>query len=450
MKREISKKLATWKTSKNRLPLILSGARQVGKTYILKDFGQKHFKNFHYLNFEDRKDLGLIFEQDFEVKRIVAELELKLKTTIDIEHDLLIFDEIQNSPNALTSLKYFAENLPKLAVCAAGSLLGVTLSEASFPVGKVDRLWLGPLNFKEFLLGIGADKELAVLEEACQTKSMSKFVHKTLWEKFNLFAVVGGLPAAVKIFSDNDENLAKALESVRNVQNNLIKDYLADVAKHSGKVNALHIQLVLESIPTQLGKNLDAGMKKYLFKDVIPGKKGYANFHGPISWLEKAGLVYKLKICNQPSFPLDAYSKDNVFKLYLFDTGLLGALSGIPISVMYQDQYGQAKGALAENVVLQLMLKDANHQIYSWQQNTSEIEFLRMLGDEIVPVEVKASFRTKAKSLMSYVRRYGQGKAVVLSNNVLNIDTAETVLNVPTYLAGDLERLVEGEESLRL
>lgn len=455
MQREISHKILLWSQSSNRKPLLLLGARQVGKTHALNIFAKEGvsnnlFKNSHYFNFEEEgQKLAEIFEPDLSPERIISELSLRSGTNITTD-DFIIFDEIQASPNALNSLKYFAEKMPDLCLAAAGSLLGLQLSETSFPVGKVDRLWLGPLTFREFLAGIEDEAAVKAYDEAVSSKKSTPFVHSLLWEKFRLFSALGGLPEVVNTYNENSGSLVSALEKARQVQTSLLKDYYADIAKHSGKNNSMHIQAVFENIPSQLGQNLEEGAKKFKFGSVLPKKRGFAELQGPIKWLIRAGLVYQVKITKQAEFPLETFCKESIFKLYIFDVGLLGALSKIPIERIYQNDYGQSKGVFAENVVLQLLVKDEDHAIYCWNKNTAEIEFLTVVKNSLLPVEVKASHRTRSKSLKSYLSHHknlNEGhEAVIFSSNSLarneRPEDKNNILRLPSYLAGNLEEFL--------
>ena len=265
MKRHILDQLLAWKGSTNRKPLLLSGARQVGKTHILKEFGAKHFLSSRYLNFEEKKGLCHIFQPDLDVDRILNELDLLFREELSPD-TLIIFDEIQACPQALNSLKYFSETRANFFLVAAGSLLGVQVSDQSFPVGKIDRLWLGAMKFSEFLLGAVGEKEFSAYQDLLRTKQSTPFIHNLLWNQFKLYSAVGGLPAAINAFRKELPSLQAALSAAREVQNNLLKDYLSDIVKHSGKENGLHVQTVFENIPSQLGRSLEGGAKKICFQ----------------------------------------------------------------------------------------------------------------------------------------------------------------------------------------
>ena len=374
MKREIMPKLQHMASSKGRKPSLLNGARQVGKTTILEAFGQANFANTHYLNFEENFSIHQIFATDLSPQKIIQQLEFYLNSSINVSDDLLLLDEIQACPKALTSLKYFCEKLPELAVCAAGSLLGVQLNESSFPVGKVDILHLYPMNFNEFLMALDDQRSLAVLNELTANSQIPNIIHDHLWQLLKIYFIIGGLPEVVSIYLQNKENLLQAMQEVRDKQNILITAYYADFAKHSGKINSMHINRVWRSIPEQLARTQDGNSTRYKFKGVIPGVSRYSGFVGPIDWLDAAGLIIKVPICYSGQLPLSAYTKENIFKLYCFDVGILGALSNLPPAAIMEYDYGTYKGYFAENFVAQELLAK-NTQLYSWMEGAAEVNF---------------------------------------------------------------------------
>lgn len=441
--REILSTLNTWMEKKRRLPLLLSGARQVGKTSILKRFGETRFQNTVYLNFEKQIELHAIFEGDLNPSSLLKEIELRVNKKITPKETLLIFDEVQAAPQALTSLKYFAEELPELCVCAAGSLLGVALADSSFPVGKVDRMWVGPLKFGEFLQAVDQSLLYEAYERAKIERAVSRNTHALLMEQYRLFTTLGGLPGVIEEFLYNQsEGLQTALTRAREKQVGILKDYQDDITKHSGKIRAFDITKVLESIPQQLGRSLDLGAKKYIFKGVLPGKSSWETLSSPIEWLLRAGLIYKVEIVNEAALPLSSYASDNRFKLYFFDAGLLGALADLPIGQLYLDRYGTAKGVFAENVALQLLVTDSKHGIYCWEKNQAEVEFVTSSEHGVLPIEVKASHRTRAKSLDSYIKRYRPSMAIVLADTILRFDRERRIQFLGNYFAEGIRELV--------
>ncbi len=441
MYRYIINELIVWKKKPTRAPLIIKGARQIGKTHILKEFGQKEFPVYHYLNFEEDKELAKIFIKDLKPQRILSDLSFYLNRPVDPDHDLLIFDEIQSCENALTSLKYFAEELPQMKLCSAGSLLGINLGEGSFPVGKVEFLNMFPMSFFEFLNAVEGRRSLDIMNKLQKGDELPEVVHDHLWDQFKNYLVVGGLPKGVQAFVDNQDDLFTAFQNVRAIQKNLALTYLADMAKHCGKLNAMHIERVWKNIPEQLARNQDGSAGKYKFKEVIPGIKGYLRLSGPLDWLEKAGLTIRVKITSQALLPFSAYTKENIFKLYLFDVGMLGALSDLPPKTILDYDYGTYKGFFAENFVAQEFKTAGVDSLYSWNEKTAEMEFLREVDGKIIPVEIKSGWRTQTKSLKVFLERYHPPYAAVMSAHPLKINPSSRIHRYPLYLASCFPRL---------
>ena len=436
MNRKISEKLVIWKNSKTRKPLILYGARQVGKTYILKNFGNTQFRKVFYLNLEEKRDeLNKLFSAGLTSRDIINRIEVMFQEKVNIALDLVIFDEIQESPRALTSLKYFSETMNELAVCCAGSHLGLALHEDSFPVGQVDMLHLFPLDFEEFL-GEENPQLAAILSGTDDYAKIDDFLHARLWNSLKTYYVTGGLPAAVKCYIDRRESLADAFNGVRTIQKTLITGYTSDFAKHAGKENANHIHRIFDSIPVQLSRAIDSSAKKYTFKGIIPKKTKYESFAGPIDWLAKSGLVIKVPVLEMPSIPLRAFVKENTFKLYLFDIGILGAMLDLPPGTLIDQDYGLYKGFFAENFVAQEFVASGAGELYAWAHRTSEVEFIRVLNDTVVPVEVKSGLRTRAKSLAAYAQRYAPSRMITISGR--SFHKGKLVINYPLYLAGKI------------
>ncbi len=442
MKRTAMGKLLEWKASSERKPLILQGARQVGKTWLLKEFGEKNFRALHILNFEKQPSFAKIFAENLSPKVIISELELLLKKEIVPESDLIVFDEIQEVPRALTSLKYFAEESPHCFVAAAGSLLGLHLASASFPVGKVEMLELFPLSFDEFLDGIGEHMLVDSLKRLSsgplpRNCEISEAAHGAFWEHFKNYLVVGGMPEAVSIFAKQRTNsLHAAFRAARDKQELLVKAYFSDIAKHSGKVNAMHVERVLRSVPAQMAAGVETQLPKYVFKDVIPGMRGYERMAPAIDWLQKAGLILRLPIANSGELPFLAHSSENFFKLALFDVGILGALVGLPPQAILQYSFGSYKGYFAENFVLQQFFAAGLQNLVCWREGTSEVEFLTVSEQgAVIPIEVKAGLKTKAKSLTTFRQRYMPPYSLLLSG-VLGRHEQNGVCRWPIYAAG--------------
>jgi len=435
MKRYIHDQLVRWKNKKDRKPLLLKGARQVGKTYSLKAFGAEAFPAFHYLNFEEHKGIHTIFKQDFDPSRILNELSLYLHKQIDAKQDLLIFDEIQECPDAIASLKYFQEQEPGLAICAAGSLLGIHLGEGSFPVGYVEFLDMHPMCFEEFLSGVGEDQLFNLLNNLKLNKSISEIAHSRLWDQLKIYFVTGGLPEIVDGYRDNKDNLFESLKMVREKQRNLFLQYLADMAKHAGKQNSMHIGQTWRAVPAQLARELDGSAAKFKFKNVVPGIKRYDKLAGPINWLLNAGLIIKVSIVNSGQIPFSAYTKENTFKLFLFDIGMLGAISDLPPKAILDYDYGTYKGYFAENFVAQEFICSGVNELHSWAEKTAEVEFLREIDGDVLPVEVKSGGVTQAKSLKVFAKKYNPKYRTIMSAKGLQIDTKNKVHHYPLYLA---------------
>ncbi len=444
MERIIEEKLLKWKRKTNRKPLILKGARQVGKTYSLLEFGKKHFKNFHYFNFEESQELNDIFEFDLNPERILKELSLFKEEKIDIEKDLIIFDEIQFSPKALTSLKYFFENFPNSYIISAGSLLGIKMKEniSSFPVGKVEFLDMYPMNFYEFISETESKEISEIYDSFKLDDKLSEFIHKKLWNALKDYFVIGGLPEIVLFFSRNKNYDYETFETIRELQRNILLGYESDIAKYSGRINSMNIIRVLKNIPSQLSKEINGSLRRYKFKGVIPGKKGYASLSSIIDWLINSGLVLKEHIVKNAQYPLEAQVKENMFKLYLFDIGLLGFLSGLEPDVIIKMNFGNYKGYFAENFVMQELVSYGFENLYAWHGRESEIEFLLQYKGEIIPLEVKSGDNLRAKSFTIYKRKYKPKIAIKLSSKKPAIHKDGTI-NLPLYFAGKIKDIIE-------
>lgn len=431
MRRLLLTKLLAWKEKPDRKPLLLKGARQVGKTTLLHQFGKKAFRTTHVLNFEKEPELSKIFEKSLDPSYLLTEIAFRLGHAIDRAHDLLILDEIQACPRALTSLKYFQEEAPEMAVAAAGSLLGIYLTPVSFPVGKVDVMTLYPMSFEEFLLALGEEQLFDYLESYQLNTPFSETAHQKLFRLLIHYFIVGGLPEVVKVFRDNHEDLFVAFEKVRTKQNDLIFTYLGDMAKHSGKINAMHIARVWEAVPTQLADTHDGSGAKFKFKGVLPGIDRYSRLAGAIDWLQAANLIIKVPIVNAGHLPFAAHATEGVFKLYLFDVGLLGAMAKLSPQVIHKYDYGSYKGYFAENYIAQALLAGHFDALYSWQEKLNEVEFLSEDDGQAIPVEVKSGHITKSKSADLFVEKYHSPYKIILSAN--NFSLSPTAKRYPLY-----------------
>ena len=433
MKRNLYKKLLDWKSKKNRMPLILIGARQVGKTYLINMFGKNEYNDIHIFNFQEKPSLHNIFKKDFDPKRILDELSISQRKDINIKSDFVFFDEVQECDQAITSLKYFNEVLPELHISAAGSLLGIKYNSSSFPVGKVEIYYLYPMNFHEFLMASSDKISNNLYNEINRLES----AHNLLWDYARQYFYVGGMPKAVESWFSN-KGINQKIETVRKIQNDILLGYEKDFAKHSGKINAIQIGRLFNNIPVQLSNVYDASAKRFKFKGAIPGKKNYLQLADTISWLENAGLIYKVFIVDsRPQIPLKSLIKRNKFKLFLFDIGMLGAMLELSYNDIFNQNYGTTKGFFAENYVACELKACGYKSLYSWTQSKSEIEFLVVDNQSnIIPVEVKSGLRTKSKSLKSYIERYEPEKTIKLVGKAGGTNPVNIVL--PLYYAGNI------------
>ena len=428
MKREFEHTLIEWKMQNERKPLLLQGVRQVGKTYSLERFGKEHFAHFLLLDFAENAELQKLFEPNLDPQRIIQDICIHFDVDISLDDTLLIFDEIQLCPNALASLKYLYKEFPCAYICASGSLLGLGLSVANFPVGKVQREFLYPMSFFEFLAGIGETRILKVLIAQKADTVMSVLMHEKADALLREYFITGGLPEVVNVYRKNRSNLNIAYRKVRKLQRDLVASYLDDIAKHSGNLKALRIAAVYRNIPDQLAKE-NKNSRKFVFKGVLPKESNYATLEGPIEWLSQAGLVHRVPICNKCQLPLSAYTKANSFVLYLFDVGILGAMLGLDPVVLRNFDFGQFKGYMAENFVLLEFMAVGMPPIYSWRENTAEIEFLLHLEGDVIPVEVKSRLNTKAKSLRVFQEKYTPSRSLLLSRLPKNCNNRRRCYN---------------------
>lgn len=397
MKRNAIKELYEWKENNGRKPLVILGARQVGKTWLMKEFGKEAYKKCAYVNFEDNDDLRGLFEHDFDIQRIIANLQWATDVTID-EDTLIILDEIQEAPRGITALKYFQEKAPQYHVIAAGSLLGIAMHKNdSFPVGKVDFMNLYPLSFYEFLNAIGEKKMVDLLQAKDWT--MLTMVRAKFEERLRQYYFVGGMPAAVLAFV-NDGDLNK----VRTIQKSIIEAYERDFSKHAPAIEVPRIRMVWHSIPSQLSKE----NRKFIYGMIKEGARA-KDFELAIEWLKAAGLIYKVNRCKKAQLPLAAYEDFSAFKMFLSDIGLMGAMSNIPVQSLLNGNmlFSDFNGALTEQFVLQQMKTNQSLSIYYWSADNSrgEIDFLVQQEEKVIPIEVKAEENLQAKSLRMFVER---------------------------------------------
>lgn len=424
MERSAMAKLMQWKNRKNRKPLIIKGARQVGKTWLMKEFGKLCFKNTVYINFDHNSRMKDLFEQDYDMERILMALNIESGVKISAEDTLIIFDEIQENPAAIASLKYFCENAAEYAVVAAGSLLGVAIHKGvSFPVGKVDTLNLYPLSFREFLLAAGQEG-LAELLNSEDYVLMNSFRDKYIdWLK--RYYYIGGMPEAVYSFVQN-----KDFGEAREIQNAIIELYENDFSKHMAENELPRIRMVWNSIPMQLAKE----NKKFFFGQIKEGARA-KDFEIAIEWLLDCRLIYKVYRVSKPAMPLKAYMEFPAFKLYMLDVGLLGALSDLDAKSILEKNavFTEFKGAMTEQYVLQQLVSDTEYApyYYSPEKSQVEIDFMVQKESDIVPIEVKAEENLRAKSLKVYCEKYKPAYAVRTSMS--DYRKQEWMCNIPLW-----------------
>jgi len=436
VKRQIETKLIRWKNKKNRKPLLLQGARQVGKTYVLQNFAKSQFVNSHYFDLEELKtDLSSIFnDSPLDPKQLIDKLSFVSGKSINIKKDILILDEIQAIPRAITALKYFSQHMSDLAVAAAGSNLGVAHSDEPFPVGKVEILHMHPMNFEEFLSGTAEEIALSFLKNF-KGENIDNIYHRRLFELLKTYFVTGGMPEVIGQYMEKKDEPLEAFRAVRQLQKQLLFHYESDFSKYAGSTNSRHIERVFRAIPLQLSNMQDKKSKKFKFKDVISkGYRSYEDLADSIDWLIKAGLALKVNTNLHPSTPVMAGAKESSFKLFLLDVGLLGAMTNLnPERIMRYD-YGSYKGYFAENFVLQELYSYKLNKIVTWSGKTSEIEFVLEIDGNIIPVEVKSGFNTKAKSLQAFINKYNPVYSVKFTGNKFGCDKQKRIFNYPLYM----------------
>ena len=422
MKRDLYKSLVSWKNAPNRKPLILQGARQVGKTWLMKEFGKNEFEHVVYLNFEGSERLKSLFVPDFDVKRILSIIEIEVNHKIQRDKTLLIFDEIQEAEKGLTALKYFCEQSPEHYIVAAGSLLGVSLQKnTSFPVGKVDFLRMYPISFLEFLENVGQSLLKEHLE--AQNWPVIEVFHDKLVALLRLYYFIGGMPEAVNSYIQQGD-----LREVRAIQEKILLGYENDFAKYAPIEIVPKIRLVWHTLISQLARE----NRKFMYGQIKKGARE-KDFETAIQWLTDAGMVLKVSLVGKPTLPLNAYADMDVFKLFLLDTGLLNALAKIDPKILLEKNniLTEFKGALTEHFVAQQL--KINHELYYWTATnaTAEIDFLIQSQNGIIPIEVKAEENLKSKSLKVFVEKYMPVTAIRASMSPFRVQ--DWMTNVPLY-----------------
>ena len=433
MQRYALKHLIDWKNKKNHKPLVIQGARQVGKTWLMQEFGKKYYEQVAYINFDVDLKSREIFDVDYDTERLIMDIGLATKTKINAENTLIIFDEIQECPRALTSLKYFRENAPQYDIIVAGSLLGVACHEGTgFPVGKVSFMNLFPLSFEEFLLAMGEERFVELLNKK-DFKTIKLFNNK--YEKLlKQYCYVGGMPEIVQDFVEN-----KDFESVRNLQKEILSAYEEDFTKHIPANTVAKIRLLWKSIPAQLSKE----NKKFIYGAAKEGARA-RDFEAALSWLINSGLVYKVNKITKPDLPITAYEDFNSFKLFVLDVGLLGAMTDLQADTIIDGNriFEEFKGAIAEQYVLQQFKTIKDLPVFYWSNETSraEIDFVIQIKSNVVPVEVKAERNLQAKSLKVYMEKFKPNYAIRTS--MADYKKTDNLIDLPLYT---LENITQGD-----
>lgn len=418
-------KLMEWKNMPRRKPLIIRGARQVGKTWLMQEFGRTYFEQTAYINFDVNTPIRKVFEGSLEPERLLLAISAEAGLPVTAENTLIIFDEVQECPRALTSLKYFQETHPEYAIVAAGSLLGVALHQGtSFPVGKVDFMDLYPLSYREFLIALGEEVLLKLLD-SLDYEMITAFREKFI-DLLKQYFFIGGMPEAVANFIQT-----KDFQKVRQIQKNLIAYYQQDFSKHAPSGQIARLNQVWQSIPLQLARE----NRKFMYGLVREGARA-KDFELAIQWLSDCGLVHKVTRAKKPGMPLIAYMEMSAFKLYLADIGLLGAMSDLPVQALVDGSriFVEFKGALTEQYVLQQLVSETEFTPYYFSADNSrmEVDFLFQNGIQIVPLEVKAEENLRAKSLRLYCEKYNPELAVRTSMS--DYRRQDWMTNVPLYL----------------
>lgn len=432
MYRKIMSKLIEWKNDKNRKPLILRGARQVGKTYIIKQFGSENYEGVAYFNFDHDTELHNLFDNTKDPERILEQLAFIYGKSIIPEKTLVVFDEIQECPNALNALKYFEEEASEYHIISAGSLLGIRLSHTSFPVGKVDFLDMYPMTFTEFLEADGCKNLVEYMESIKEIENIPNMFFDRLSEKLKAYFIIGGMPEAVNSWTQE-----KDMEKVNKIQNNILWAYESDFSKHTSNVEANRISIIWNSIPSQISKE----NKKFLYQVAKTGARA-REYEGALNWLKDANVVNKIYNVTKPSMPLISYNDLSAFKIYLNDVGLLRKMTDLDSKVVVEGNklFEEFKGALTESYVLQTLLSIGLTPYYFTFDNRYEIDFMIQYKNEIIPIEVKSSENVNNTSLKVYNEKYNPKTRIRFSMRNLNKD--DNLINIPLFMVEHTDKLI--------
>lgn len=421
--------LIAWKNSSNHMPLIIKGARQVGKTWLMQEFGKTQYEKVAYISFDSNPRLDTLFRKGFNIKRLIDGLNIEVGFNITPKNTLIIFDEIQENPLALTSLKYFCENAPEYDIVAAGSLLGVAHHKGTgFPVGKVEYLNLYPLSFKEFLLAMNENQILGIIDK--NDFEMQKVFKERIIDLLRRYCYVGGMPKAVLSFSqEQDYNL------VRKIQRNILSDYESDFSKHIPPEQVERTRLLWNAIPSLLVKE----NKKCVYGKIKQGARA-KDFEIALNWLINSGLVHKVSRVTEPNMPLKAFEDVSAYKLFLLDVGLLGAMNDLDSrSLLENDKlFNDYNGAVTEQYVLQEFKTIGDLPVFYWASNRAELDFLIQYQNNIIPVEAKATINLQAKSLKSFRQKYEP--KISIRTSLADYEENTGLFNIPLY---DIENVKE-------
>ncbi|MBT9777908.1 AAA family ATPase [Clostridium sp. MCC353] len=437
MERLILERLLKWKNSSYRKPLILKGVRQVGKTWVLKEFGRRYYENTAYFNFDEHEEYKQFFETTKDVNRILQNLMFAGGQKISPGKTLIIFDEVQDCPKVINSMKYFCENAPEYHIACAGSLLGIALSKpSSFPVGKVNFMQIDPMTFTEFLMANGDDNLAAYLNTVDVIEPLPDAFFNPLYEKLKMYYVTGGMPESVLMWTE-----ARDINAMQETLSNIIGAYERDFAKHPDISEFPKISMLWKSIPSQLARE----NKKFIYKAVKEGARA-REYGDALQWLVDARLVHKIYRSSKPGLPVSAYDDLSAFKLYLVDVGLLRRLAMLAPSAFGEGNrlFTEFKGALSENYVLQSLLTQLEVTPRYWSQTNPpyEVDFMIQRENDIFPVEVKSETNTAGRSLKKFKELFGDTVKLRIRFSLDNLKLDDDVLNIPLFMADHADRLI--------
>ena len=432
MKRYAMNDLQNWKESKRRKPLVLLGARQVGKTWILEEFGKSFPDGFVKINFDKQPELHQFFQTTKDVRRIIQTLSIAVGKPIT-KNTLIIFDEIQECEEALNSLKYFCEDAPEYYIASAGSLLGLMLAKG-FPVGKVDFLRMGPMSFEEFLEANGDHNLVGYLKGIDAISAVPEMFSGPLTEKLKMYFVVGGMPEAVKVWTEEGD-----IREVDKIQSEILDAYEYDFAKHADPIDVPKIRMIWNSLPSQLARE-----NKIFLYSVVKKSARAREYENALNWLVNADLVKKVPRVTKPGIPLSAYEDLEAFKIYMGDVGLLRRHSRLSSSTFSEENrlFEEFKGALTENYVLESLLNIPDVSLYYWSDTPYEVDFIIQLDNDVFPVEAKSGKNIKAASIKNYARVYSEQTKLCVRLSMRNLSYDGNLLNIPLYLADEIGRII--------